>query len=120
MNLNYGPLVGWGIVIYAVVALLWQALALYGFADSIFARLAILATLVVVTTIAARSLRCYRWVDVLPYSLSWAVVVALLDALLNVPYAGWLLFADWNVWLGYALVAAVPLITFRRESAITH
>ncbi len=108
--MKYGTLVGWGIVIYAVMALAWSGIVIYGFAGTFLARLFELLVLTFVATIAGRALRHHSWKDILPYSLAWALMMAVFDALFSVPFAGWAIYADWNLWLGYALVALVPLI----------
>ncbi len=62
----------------------------------------------IVVGIAARSLRYHTWRDVIPYSVTWMLVIALLDSVFTVPYTGWYLYTDWNIWVGYILVAVVP------------
>jgi len=109
-EVNYGKLLGWGIVIYAIIALAWSGLALYGLSGTLAARLLELVVLIVVATLAGRSLRLHSWTDILPYSLFWAVEAAVLDIVYNVPSAGWGMYSDWNLWLGYALVVIVPLL----------
>jgi hypothetical protein len=107
--MKYGALIGWGIVIYAVVYLVWSALLIHGLADGYFARFASLLALIVTAVVAARSLRVSTWKDMLPYSIAWVAVVALCDAIVSVPFTGWQLYADWNIWVGYILVLAVPV-----------
>lgn len=102
---------GWGIGIYATMFLLWSAFTAYGFTLGALPRLIGLCVLVVVATLAGRSLRFHRWKDILPYSISWVFVIAILDAILSVPFTGWQLYADWNVWVGYTLVALIPLFS---------
>lgn len=111
--MNYRAIFGWAIVIYSVMFLAWSGFVIYGLGGSLWARIGGLAILVLVTTIAERSLRLSSWKDVLPYSLAWGVLVGLLDAIFSVPFAGWQIYFDWNVWLGYALVAIVPLLSAR-------
>jgi len=108
---KYGAYVGWGIVIYAVVFFVWSALNIHGLADGYLARGVSLLALVLTAGIAGRSLKLPTWKDVLPYSVAWVVVIAACDAIVAVPYTGWTLYADWNVWVGYALVLGVPLLT---------
>jgi hypothetical protein len=108
--MKYTSVFSWGIVIYAVMYLAWSGFVLYGFVAGLLPRLLGLFVLIAIATIAGRSLKFYSWKDVLPYSIAWAVIVALLDAVFSVPYAGWQLYADWNVWVGYALVCAIPLL----------
>ncbi len=109
--MKYGALLGWGIVIYAVMSLLWSGLVIYGMADSLLSLILRLCVLIVVTTIAGRSLRFHSWKDILPYSIFWAGTMALLDAVYTVPFSGWSIYADWLLWVGYALVAIIPLLT---------
>ncbi|OGG50083.1 hypothetical protein A3C18_00415 [Candidatus Kaiserbacteria bacterium RIFCSPHIGHO2_02_FULL_54_11b] len=109
--MKYGALLGWGICIYAVMMLAWSGLVIYGLAGTLVARILVLCVLIIVTTIAARSLRYHSWKDILPYSIAWALMMGLLDAVYTVPYSNWTIYADWNLWVGYSLVAIVPLLT---------
>lgn len=110
MGLKLGLLFGWGIVIYAVMFLLWSAFVTYGFVLGWAPRVIGLLVLIITTVAAGRTLRANSWHDILPYSLSWGVMMALLDGLMSVPLAGWQVFADWNVWFGYAVVAVGPFL----------
>ena len=107
--MKYGLLFGWGIGIYAVMFLLWSGFVTYGFVDGVAPRIVGLLVLLAVAVIAGRSLRAHSWRDILPYSVSWGIMMALLDMTFSVPLTGWQLYADWNVWVGYALVALFPL-----------
>ena len=119
--MKYGALFGWGIVIYAIMFLLWSGFVTYGFVDGLAPRIIGLLVLIATTLIAGRSLRFQAWSDILPYSFLWAVIMGLFDAVFSVPYSGWQLYLDWNVWFGYALVAIVPLFSpylrFQRTSS---
>lgn len=110
-GMRYGALFGWGIVIYAIMSLAWSGLVVYGLAGTLISRVIILCVLIIVTSVAGRSLHFHSWKDILPYSALWAVMMGLLDAFYTVPYSGWPLYSDWNLWVGYALVAVVPLFT---------
>jgi hypothetical protein len=99
----------WGIVLYAVMYLVWSGFILYGFIG-IPARIIALLILIGLALRAGRSLRLSSWKDVLPYSIAWAVIIGLFDAVFSVPYSGWQVYADWNLWVGYGLVALVPLL----------
>ena len=102
---------GWGIVIYAVMYLLWSGLVIYGLAAGVFSLVVRLIALAVITTIAGRAQRLTTWKDLVPFSIVWAVVAVILDAIFLVPFSGWSLYATWSVWVGYALVAIIPLFT---------
>ncbi|TSC85965.1 MAG: hypothetical protein G01um10148_873 [Parcubacteria group bacterium Gr01-1014_8] len=111
--MKYFSIFGWAVVIYAVMFLLWSGFVIYGVAGAPWAWLLQIGTLVIVTTIAARSLGAVTWQDMLLYSLSWSVLVALLDMVFSVPFAGWSIYYKWRVWLGYALVALVPILSVK-------
>ena len=107
--MKYGALFGWGIVIYAVMYLVLQILAIQNITGTIAHALGLL-TLVVVTTIAGRSLKFRTWSDIIPYSLFWMLVVIAIDALVTLPIAGTSMYTNWQIWAGYALVAVFPLV----------
>ena len=120
-GLKIGELWCWGIAIYAVMFLLWSAFLTYGFVDGFAPRTLGLLVLVVTTVVAGRSLRASSWHDILPYSLSWAVIMAVFDGVMSVPFVGWEMYADWSLWLGYSVVVLGPLLAlyprFERFSA---
>ncbi len=109
-GMKYAPLVGWGFCIYATMFLAWSGFVLYGFTEGIVPRIAGLAILVAVALVAGRALKFHAWKDVLPYSAFWMLEVAVLDIIFSVPFTGWQLFADWNIWVGYLLVFSVPML----------
>lgn len=104
-------LLGWGIVIYAIISLVWTGLMEYGWTDGFLPLIAEIVTLFVVCLCAGSSLKFRTWKDILPYSIGWALIAAALDAVFVVPVSGWGFFADWNVWGGYALIAIIPLFS---------
>jgi hypothetical protein len=115
--------IGWGIVIYAIMYLAWSGLVVYGISLGYLSIALRLIVLLVITTIAARSLRVADWKDVLPYSTAWAATAMVLDALFLVPFSGWALYASPSMWLGYALVVVFPILSIfwrRRQSANSH
>ncbi len=119
--MSYSKLLGWGVVIYAVMYLLVAALSIYQ-AGPMLVRLLAAATLIVLASIAGHSIRRRSAWDILPFALVWTLEVAALDAVMSVPFSGWQLYLDWNVWVGYSLVFVVPLISVslsRRLSART-
>ena len=95
-----------------------------GFVEGWIPRLVGLFILIAVAVTAGRALHVHSWHDILPYSLGWGILMAVLDGFMTVPFAGWQVFADWNVWFGYCVVAIAPLLSlypgFRRSSASSH
>src|SRR3989344_3068294 len=120
--MRYGKLLGWGIVIYAVMFLMWSGFVTYGFIEGFAPRVTSLLILIGITIYAGLSLGFHRWPDILPYSLSWALLMATLDGVFSVPYTGWQMYFDWNIWFGYAVVAITPLLEpyFRLERYHDH
>lgn len=108
--MRFGTLLGWGIVIYAVMMLAYTGFALYGLQGTLTSSLLQLLLLITVTTVAGRSLKFHSWKDIIPYSFLWAVIAAFLDIIYNVPFGGWEIYTDWNLWLTYGLIAVVPLL----------
>src|SRR3989344_5835362 len=104
MGLRIGALLGWGIVIYAIMFLLASVFATYGFVEGITPRILSLVVLIATSVIAGRALKAHTWSDILPYSLSWGIVVAIIDGIMLLPFGGWQIYANWSVWFGYALV----------------
>lgn len=110
MRLRLGALLGWGIVIYAVMFLLWSGFVVYGFVGGLLPRTLSLMTLIIISLIAGRSLHARSIADILPYSISWTLMMILLDMLMTSPLTGWQIYGDWNVWFGYSIVLLVPLL----------
>ena len=107
--------IGWGILIYAVMYLVWSGLDIYGLSLGYLSLTVRLIVLFGMTTIAARALRFSTWKDVVPHSIGWALTAIVLDALFLVPFSGWELYSSWSVWLGYALIVVFPLIPLRKR-----
>lgn len=116
-SMKYGALLGWGVMIYAVMYLVGSGLLIYGFSVGFIPLIVKILVLIATVSIATRALRLASWKDVLPYSFSWAVIAAVLDAVFWVPFAGWEMYASLGVWIGYALVVLIPLATPRLRHA---
>ena len=109
--MKLGALFGWGIVIYAVLSLVWSGMSLYGWTNGFLPLIAELLTLLIICICAGSALKFRTWKDILPYSIGWALIAALLDAVFTVPLSGWAFFAQASVWGGYALIALMPLLS---------
>lgn len=108
--MKWQQLIGWGIVIYAIVFLTWSILVIHDLAQGVLPQVVLLIVLIIVATIAARALRFRHWYDILPYSIAWAGMAAIFDLVCALPISGWALYADWHIWVGYMLLATVPLL----------
>ncbi|MEK7107319.1 MAG: hypothetical protein AAB899_03990 [Patescibacteria group bacterium] len=114
--LNYRSLFGWGIAIYAIMYLAWSGFVTYGFVGGTSPRVVALFILSMVTAIAGKSLHFTSWKDILPYSLSWAVCMAILNTIMSMPSVGLSVFSEPYVWVSYLLVVIVPLFFAERIS----
>lgn len=108
--MNLRVLLGWGIVIYAIVFLVWSGLVTHGLAGSVISQIVVLGALIFVVTLATKSLGYRTERDIIPYAIGWMLISVGLDAIYAVPYSGWQLYADWNMWVGYLLLLVVPMV----------
>lgn len=109
-GMKWKSLLGWGIVIYAIMSLVWSGLVTWNLDEGFLPRLFIFVAVAVTSIIAARTLRLSSRRDILAYSFGWVVIMAMLDVLFAVPVGGWGIYADANLWVMYALVAGAPLL----------
>jgi hypothetical protein len=107
---KYGALFGWGIVIYAVAALVWSLLFVHGFGETLVIQAAQVLAIVAAATVAGRALHLHSWPDILPYSIFWALTAAVLDLLYSRPLHRFDMYTDWKIWLTYGLIVVVPLL----------
>lgn len=115
--MKYGALFGWGIVIYAILALVSSSLVMYGFMGTLGGNILTLVAFVIVALVAGHALRFHSWKDILPYSLGWMCIMIALDAVFYVPLIGWELYTSLNSWFWYGLVACVPLFASKMKSS---
>ncbi|MDB5188343.1 MAG: hypothetical protein JWO50_863 [Candidatus Kaiserbacteria bacterium] len=106
--MKFGALFGQGIVIYAVMYLALQIFAIHGF-SGLSSHIVAIVILVIIATIAGRSLKFRSWTDIAPYSFFWMLEVIAIDAIVTLPYVGTIMYSDWRIWVGYVLVALFPL-----------
>lgn len=92
--------------------LAWSGFALYGLTAGATVLVLRFLVLAAITTIAARELKV-SWLAVLKYSAFWALTAAILDIILLVPFVGMMFYTEIGVWLGYALVVVIPVVTSR-------
>ena len=119
--MRFGALFGWGIVIYAITSLASSSMVIYGFVEGIGPHLVELVVLFITCVVAGSELKFRRMADILPYSIGWAVIYAVLNGLLFVPTVGWSLYSTWMLWLVCVLVAFFPLcaVYFRKSKKRT-
>ena len=116
--MRYLPLFGWGISIYAIVHTVWTGFLSYGFVEGTAPHIAILIILSVIAAIAGSSLHFSTWKDILPYSITWGLCMAVLNTVMSWPFIAWGVFVEPYVWISYCVVIIVPLF-FARKVTMT-
>lgn len=116
--MRYRSLFGWGISIYAIGHTVWTGFLSYNFIDGAAPHIAILVILGVIAAIAGSSLHFSTWKDILPYSITWGVCMAVLNTIISWPFIAWGVFVEPYVWASYCVVIIVPLF-FARGVATT-
>jgi hypothetical protein len=108
--MRFDRIIGWGVVVYAIMFLLWSGFVQYGFLEGVTPHIIAMAVLIGTLTLITRVLRPPSVEVILPYAVGWVLVSVFLDVVFSLPYAGWELFADWSVLIGYALIFIVPIV----------
>ena len=103
-------LFGWGIAMYAILYLVWSTIVIYGLSGNLLAHVGMIVVLVALAIFATRSLHVSNEREAIPYAIGWVLIAVCLDAIVIVPTSGWGIFSDWNIWVGYGLLLAVPLV----------
>lgn len=111
--MRWGTLFGWGIGIYATFFLLQTIFIVYGFVDSLASAFVSVILLVVLSFYAGTRTRLSSWKDIAPYSVTWAVIAAVLDGVLSLPYGGWTVYSNPTILIGYAIIVIAPLLAAR-------
>lgn len=112
--MNYKKLFGLGVLIWLIAYALAMGLFAYGVLGTLVANIIMIAAVAVAAYFAGTKLSAVSKGEVLKYSASWVVIGLLLDSALTVPYSGWALFYQWNIWASYALILLTPLLTVRK------
>ncbi|MBM3271705.1 hypothetical protein FJY94_00235 [Candidatus Kaiserbacteria bacterium] len=115
--MKWRPLVGWGVVVYAVGLLAGVTLLTWKVGEVSGARELVYLAVGITAIIAGRTLHLSQWKDILPYSLFWMAEIIVLDGLVMVPQYGLVVYQDASAWIVYGIVAIAPLLAphFRRS-----
>lgn len=107
--MNYKKLFGYGAVVWATAYIVATALMVYGVFDNVIAKSILVLIVAGAAYLAGRGLSLDSAVSILKYSAVWLIMAVILDAIITVPFTGWGLFTQWNIWAGYAVILLVPL-----------
>jgi len=117
--MNYKKLFGFGVMIWAVAYLIATAFVAYGAMDALWAKTVLILVVAVVVFLAGKNLKSASVMNALKYSASWVVIGLILDMILTVPFTGWEIFSTWDLWVSYALVLLLPLLTVQKTTPTT-
>ena len=108
MKFDYKKLVGFGILIWVVAFAIASAFVAYNAIDTLIAKITVPVVVGIVTFFAGKNLKLKEPKEAVRYSIVWVVIGILLDTIFTVPFTGWGIFMQWNVWLSYILVFTLP------------
>lgn len=107
--MNYKKIFGYGAAVWATAYITATVLMVYGMFDNVMAKAILVLIVAGAAYLAGRSLNLDSIISILKYSVVWLIMAAILDTVITVPFAGWGLFTQWNIWLGYTAILLMPL-----------
>jgi len=113
--MNYKKLFGYGVAVWATAYIVATVLMIYGLFDNVIAKAILVLIVASAAYLAGRNINSDSIISVLKYSVVWLIMALILDAIITVPFTGWGLFTQWNVWVGYAVILLVPLFAIKKE-----
>jgi len=113
--MNYKKLFGFAILIYIATFVVWGALDMADMGESAIFPIATLSTVIIFAYLFGKKVKANSTKEILKYSIGWFVVLLLLDMVFTVPFTGWTIFSQWLIWVGYASVVFVPILTVRKK-----
>ncbi|MBU2109782.1 hypothetical protein KKB71_02430 [Patescibacteria group bacterium] len=115
--MNYKKLIGWGILFYVAAFVIMSVFVAFEKSDWIVAKLVTIAAIAVIAYLAGRNISASSMIDALKYSVVWAIIVAIFDFLICTRFVPDIFF-QWNIWVGYALIILVPLLTVKKGASV--
>ncbi|MBU0540055.1 hypothetical protein KKF59_02480 [Patescibacteria group bacterium] len=112
--MNYTKLFGYGVAIWAAAYLTATIFVAYKSMETLIAQIVVAVVGALAAYIAGRKLAAKNAGAILKYSIPWVLIAVVLDMVLTVPFTGWGFFSTWSLWIGYALIALVPLAAIKK------
>ena len=109
--MNIKNTIGFGLVAYVVIFIYWSIIAGFEFSATTWSWYVGFVVVAIVAHFLGAKLGEKNAPTILKYSVTWVIVVAILDALLSTRFVEGNLFAMWQTWVGYLLLLLVPLST---------
>ena len=114
--MNYKKLIGFGILLWIIAFVIASVFVGAKAIDSIVAKITVPIVVGIAAFFVGKNLKLKSISETLKYSATWIVIGVLLDMAVTVPFTGWGIFAEWNVWLGYFFVLTAPLLATKLSS----
>jgi len=114
--MNYKKLIGFGILLWIIAFVIASVFVGAKAIDSIVAKITIPLVVGIAAFFVGKNLKLKSITETLKYSGSWIMIGVLLDMVVTVPFTGWGIFAEWNVWLGYLFVLTAPILATKLSS----
>jgi hypothetical protein len=114
--MNYKKLIGFGILLWIIAFAIASVFVGAKAIDSIAAKISVPLVVGIAAFFAGKNLKLKSIPETLKYSVAWIVIGILLDMAVTVPFTGWEIFAEWNVWLGYFFVLTAPILATKISS----
>jgi len=111
--MDYKKLVGFGVLIWLVAFAVASAFVAYNAIETLLAKVTVPVAVGIAAFFAGKNLKLKELKEAVKYSGAWVVIGVLLDIVFTVPFTGWGIFTQWNVWLSYLLVLAIPPLTIK-------
>jgi len=115
--MNYTKLFGWGALIWVVAYIIATAFVAYGIGEGLVMSGVIIVAVALAAYFAGRNVAAPSAGEMLKYSLGWVIIGLVLDGVLTVPFTGWEIFMSWEIWVGYAAILLVPLLSVNKGMA---
>lgn len=103
-------LIGWGVVVYAVVQFAWRLLSVYGFTGSTEGNIALTVVILAVSASASLGAKVQSFREAAVCACGLVLTVAFFDWILYYPFYGPVMYASVSLWLGYLAVAVPPFV----------
>lgn len=118
--MNYLKIISFGALIWAVAFIIVSIFIGFKVPSNNPAVNAITVLAVAFTSfLLAKSLKLNSAKEMLKNTVGWLIVGLILDSVATVQFAGWHIFWQWNVIVGYLIIVFLPLLAVKRAEMIS-
>lgn len=108
--MNYKKLIGFGILLWIVGFAIASVFVASNAMDTLTAKLTVPLLVGITAFLFGKNLKLTSALKMLKYSGTWVAIALVLDVLITVRFAGWAIFIQWDVLLGYFLALTAPIL----------